>query len=58
MDMIFDMKFEKKLIKEYAAEIYEDFFRHAERRQLEPDFVVESFINELRSLARKDGYIK
>lgn len=58
MDTVFDMKFENILIKEYAEEIYEEFLSHAERRQLEPDYVVESYIKELQSLARKDGYIK
>lgn len=53
-----DMKFENKLIKEYAEETYEEFLSHAERRQLEPDYVVEKFISELQKLARKDGYVK
>lgn len=58
MDTVFDMKFENKLIKEYAKETYEEFLSHAARRQIEPDYVVESFIKELQRLARKDGYIK
>lgn len=58
MQMPFDMRFENNLIKEYAQDTYEEFLSHAERRQLEPDYVVEKFISELQKLARKDGYIK
>ena len=52
-----NMKFENKLIKDYAKEIYKDFLSHADRRDLEPDYVVNKFISELQSLGRKDGYI-
>lgn len=56
-DVPLDMKFEDKLIKDYAKEIYEDFLSHANRRELEPDYVVNKFISELQSLGRKNGYI-
>ena len=56
-DVPLDMKFEDKLIKDYAKEIYEDFLSHANRRELEPDYVVNKFILELQSLGRKNGYI-
>ena len=52
-DVPLDMKFEDKLIKDYAKEIYEDFLSHANRRELEPDYVVNKFILELQSLGRK-----
>lgn len=58
MNLPFDMKFEEKLIKDYAEETYESFMQHAERRTIEPDYVVNKFIRELQALARKDGYIK
>ncbi len=53
----FDMKFENELIKDYAKEIYEDFLSHANRRELEPNYVVNKFILELQSLGRRDGYL-
>ena len=56
-DVPLDMKFEDKLIKDYAKEIYEDCLSHANRRELEPDYVVNKFILELQSLGRKNGYI-
>lgn len=52
-----DMNFENGLIKDYAKEIYEEFIAHADRRNLETDYVVNKFISELQSLGRKDGYI-
>lgn len=58
MEFQLNIDFENKLIKKYAQEIYEEFLSHASRRQLEPDFVVNKFINELKSFARKDGYVK
>lgn len=58
LNLPLDMKFENKLIKDDAKEIYESFLNHAERRTLEPDFIVQKFISELQSLARKDGFIK
>lgn len=53
----FDLNFENKLIRDYSKETYEEFLHHADMRQLEPDYVVNKFISELQSLARKDGYI-
>ena len=58
MTMPLDTEFENKLIKDYAKEMYEEILSHASRRQLEPDFVVNKFLSELQSLARKDEYIK
>lgn len=58
MEFPLNIDFENKLIKDYAQETYEEFLSHASRRQLEPDFVVNKFISELQSLARKDGYVK
>lgn len=58
LELPFNMDFENKLIKDYAKEAYEDFLSHATRRWLEPAYVVNKFISELQSLARKDGYIK
>lgn len=52
-----DMNFENSLIKDCAKEIYEDFIAHADRRNLEADYVVNKFISELQALGRKDGYI-
>lgn len=57
LNILLDMKFENKLIKDYAKEVYQDFLAHANRRELEPDYVVNKFILELQSLGRKDGYI-
>lgn len=54
----FDIKFENNLIKDYAKETYEEFLSHADRRELEPEYVVNKFLSELQSLARKDGFIK
>lgn len=51
------MNFENSLIKDYEKEIYEDFIAHADRRNLETDYVVNKFISELQTLGRKDGYI-
>ena len=53
-----DLNFENKLIKDYAKETYEEFLSHADRRQLEPEYVVNKFLSELQSLAREDGFIK
>ena len=53
-----NLNFENKLIREYAKETYEEFLSHADRRQLEPDYVINKFLSELQSLARKDGFIK
>ena len=58
LELPFNMDFENKLLKDYAKEAYEDFLSHATRRWLEPAYVVNKFISELQSLARKDGYIK
>lgn len=58
MAMPLDTRFENKLIKDYAKEMYEEILYYASRRQLEPDFVVNRFLSELQSLARKDEYIK
>ena len=52
-----DMNFENKLIKDYAEEIYAEFLSHADRRELEPDYVVNKFIVELQSLGRKNGHL-
>lgn len=52
---VFDLKFENKLIKEYANEIYEDFISHANRRNLDERYVVEMFIKEINSIAKKNG---
>lgn len=57
LNILLDVKFENDLIKDYAKEIYEDILSHANRRNLEPDFVVKKFISELQILGRKDGYI-
>lgn len=53
-----DLNFENQLIKDYAKETYEEFLSHADRRQLEPEYVVNKFLSELQSLAREDGFIK
>ena len=58
MTMPLDTGFENKLINDYAKGMYEEILSHASRRQLEPDFVVNKFLSELQSLARKDEYIK
>jgi len=58
VEFAFDMNFENELINDYVKEIYEEFLSHADRRQLEPAYVVNKFISELQSLARKDGYVK
>ncbi len=58
MEFVFDMNFENKLIKDYAKETYEEFLSHANRRKLEPEYVVNTFVSELQSLARRDGYMK
>lgn len=55
---IFDVNFENELIHSSAEEVYEEFLYHAEKRNLEPGYVVAKFINVLQSLGRKDGYIK
>ena len=57
LSTLLDMKFENNLIKDYAKEIYEDFISHADRRNLEANYVVNKFISELQILGRKDGYI-
>lgn len=54
----FDLRFENKLIKELAADVYQQCQDHADRRHMETDFVVEKFISEFSKLARKDGFIK
>ena len=54
----FDIKFENNLIKDYAKDTYEAFLFHADRRNLEQEYVVNKFLSELQSLARKDGFIK
>ena len=53
-----DIRFENQLIKDYAKEAYEEFLSHADRRNLEPEYVVNKFLSELQSMARQDGYIK
>lgn len=54
----FNLNFENKLIKDYAKEIYEEFLSHADRRQLEPSYVVNKFLSELQKFARKDGFVE
>ena len=58
MEFPLNIDFENKLIKNYAQAIYKEFLSHASRWQLEPDFVVNKFISELKSFAEKDGYLK
>lgn len=53
-----DVNFENGLIKDYAKEIYEGFLNHADRRKLEPDYVVNKFLGELQRMARRDGYMR
>lgn len=53
-----DIRFENELIKDYAKETYDEFLSHADRRMLEQDYVVNKFLSELQSLARKNGFIK
>lgn len=53
-----DLNFENKLIEDYAKETYEEFLSHADRRQLDSAYVVNKFLSELQSLARKDEFIK
>lgn len=55
---VFDLKFENKLIKEYAEGMYVDMLLHAKQRQLQEDYVVDKFIKELQAIARNDGFIK
>jgi len=57
VEFVFDINFENELIKDYAKEIYEEFLSHADRRNLEPAYVVKKFISELQSLARRDEYM-
>lgn len=58
MSVAFDLRFENKLIKELAADVYQQCQDHADSRYMEKDFVVEKFISEFSKLARKDGLIK
>lgn len=58
MSVAFDLRFENKLIKELAADVYQQCQDHADSRHMEKDFVVEKFISEFSKLARKDGLIK
>lgn len=58
LSLPFDMRFENKLIKELAEEVYQQCQDHASRRSIETDYVVEKFLNEFSKLARKDGIVK
>ena len=58
MSVAFDLRFENKLIKELAEDVYQQCQDHADRRHIEKDFVVDKFISEFSKLARKDGLIK
>ena len=58
IDRAMDAESTVRAIGKIAKEMYEEILSHASRRQLEPDFVVNKFLSELQSLARKDEYIK
>jgi len=58
MEFVFDINFENELIRDYAKEKYDEFLNHADKRKLEPDYVVNKLISELQNLARRDGFIK
>ena len=53
-----DLKFENLLINKYSKEMYEEMLSHAERRQIETDYIISRYLAELSKLAKKDGYIK
>lgn len=57
MSVPFNLRFENKLIKELAADVYQQCQNHADSRQIDKDFVVEKFLSEFSKLARKDGII-
>lgn len=54
---IFDLNFEKQIIKTYAEETYEFLIDRADSRQLEKDFVFQEFSKQLNSLAKKNGIL-
>lgn len=58
MDEQLDTKYENSIIEDCAKDMYREILCHARRRQLEPDFVVNKFLAELRNLAKNDGFIK
>ena len=58
LSVSFDLRFENKLIKELAADAYQQCQDHADRRHMDSNYVVEKFISEFSKLARKDGIIK
>ena len=54
---IFDLNFEKILIKELAEEIYESITSMVDSRCLEKDFVFQEVTKELKVIAREDGIL-
>lgn len=58
LSLPFDIRFENKLITEFAEEVYQQCQDHANGRDLETDFVVEKFLSEFSKLARKEGVVK
>lgn len=54
---IFNLDFEKILIKELAEEIYESIISMADSRCLEKDFVFQEVAKELKVIARENGIL-
>lgn len=50
----FDINFEKLLIKKEAEECLENLMEHADRRELEKDFVFEEFLKQFKILIKKN----
>lgn len=53
----FDLNFERLLMQDEAKEIYENIISFAHRRNLEPDYVIEKILFNVRNLAKEDGYL-
>lgn len=52
MSDAFNMKYEKELIEDWAKDIYEELLDYADKRSLEPYFVIEEFIKTFSSLSK------
>lgn len=57
-DQSFDLRFENSLIKDQAVEAFDDCISLADRRNLEADYVIERFLKEFTSKARREGLMK
>lgn len=49
----FDLNFEKMLIKDRAKELYEELKEDADKRFLERDWYINTFVNELIRLNKE-----